>query len=227
MTRPLRLAIVDDYAVVIAGVASFLAEERVDVIETGASLPVITDVDVVLYDTFGQVTGKDLNLEDFVRDSGAKVVIYSWNLRPDLIDEAIAGGACGYLSKVLTGPVIVRALERIMAGETVILTGDHETSVGAEGDWPGRSAGLSPREAEVVALIARGLNNQEIAERAHVTLNSIKSYIRSAYRKIGVDTRTKAVLWAVANGFVPDIERTVDAALRQRPPAPAGDVPRA
>ena len=108
MTRPLRLAIVDDYAVVIAGVASFLAEERVDVIETGASLPVITDVDVVLYDTFGQVTGKDLNLEDFVRDSGAKVVIYSWNLQPDLIDEAIAGGACGYLSKVLTGPVIVR-----------------------------------------------------------------------------------------------------------------------
>ena len=45
--RPLRLAIVDDYAVVVAGVASFLAEERIDVVETGASMPVITDVDVV------------------------------------------------------------------------------------------------------------------------------------------------------------------------------------
>ena len=54
MNRPIRLAIVDDYAVVIAGVASFLAEERIDVVETGASLPVITDVDIVLYDTFGQ-----------------------------------------------------------------------------------------------------------------------------------------------------------------------------
>ena len=105
MKRPIRLAIVDDYAVVIAGVASFLAEERIDVVETGASLPVITDVDVVLYDTFGQVQGEGIDLEDFVRDSGAKVVIYSWNLRPDLIEEAIAGGACGYLSKVLTGPV--------------------------------------------------------------------------------------------------------------------------
>ena len=102
-----------------------------------------------------------------------------------------------------------------MNGEIVILAGDHETSVGGAGDWPGRSAGLSPREAEVVALITRGLSNQEIAERAHVSMNSIKSYIRSAYRKIGVERRTQAVLWAVANGFQPDTERT----SRSRPPA--------
>ena len=108
----------------------------------------------------------------------------------------MAGGASGYLSKVLTGPVIVEALERIMNGEIVILAGDHETSVGGAGDWPGRSAGLSPREAEIVALITRGLTNQEIAERAHISMNSIKSYIRSAYRKIGVERRTQAVLWA-------------------------------
>ena len=57
MKAPIRLAIVDDYAVVIAGVASFLAEERIDVVETAAGLPVLTDVDVVLYDTFGQVQG--------------------------------------------------------------------------------------------------------------------------------------------------------------------------
>jgi DNA-binding NarL/FixJ family response regulator len=223
--RPIRLAIVDDYAVVIAGVASFLAEELIDVVETGASMPVVSDVDVVLYDTFGQVQGQDIDLEDFVRDSGAKVVIYSWNLRPDLIEEAIAGGASGYLSKVLTGPVIVQALERIMAGEVVILAGDHETSVDAEGDWPGRSAGLSPREAEVLALICRGLSNQEIADRAHVSINSIKTYIRSAYRKIGVERRTQALLWALDNDFRPDTERTVDPSLRQRPAQPAVGVP--
>ena len=225
MKPPIRLAIVDDYAVVIAGVASFLAEERIDVVETGASMAVVTDVDVVLYDTFGQVQGRDLDLEDFVRDSGAKVVIYSWNLRPELIKEAMAAGASGYLSKVLTGPAIVRALEQILAGERVILTGDQESSVDGEGDWPGRSAGLSPREAEIIALISRGLSNQEIAERAHVTINSIKTYIRSAYRKIGVESRTQAVLWAVANGFVLDTERTIDPALRQRPASPTKTVP--
>jgi len=151
----LRLAIVDDYAVVVAGVASFLAAERIDVVETGATTSVISDVDIVLYDTFGQVEGVGLDLEDFVRDSGgAKAVIYSWNLNEELIDDALARGACGYLSKVLTGPAIVEALERIMAGETVVLVGDHESSSGAVGDWPGRDAGLSPREAEVLALIS-------------------------------------------------------------------------
>src|SRR5215203_1872092 len=186
VTRPIRLAIVNDYQVVVARVASILADEHIDVVETSASLPVIRDVDIVLYDTFGQVHGHGVDLEDFVRDSGAKVVIYSWNLRPSLIKQAIAEGASGYLSKVLTGPVIVEALERIANGEIVILAGDNESSVGGVGDWPGRAAGLSSREAEVMALITRGLSNQEIAERAHVSMNTVKSYIRSAYRKIGV-----------------------------------------
>jgi len=217
--HPIRLAIVDDFAVVVAGVASLLAEERIDVVETGVSLPVISDVDIVLYDTFGQVQGQGIDLEDYVRESGAKVVIYSWNLRPELIEQALAAGASGYLSKVLTGPAIVVALERIMAGETVILAGDHETSAGGAGDWPGRAAGLTPREAEVVALITRGLSNQEIAERSHISMNTIKSYVRSAYRKMGVQRRTQAVIWALENGFQLDTERLLDDSLQVRPPA--------
>lgn len=220
MKRPIRLAIVDDYAVVIAGVASFLADERIDVVETGASMPVVSDVDVVLYDTFGQVQGKGIDLEDYVRDSGAKVVVYSWNLRADLVREAMAGGASGYLSKVLTGPAIVAALERIMAGELVVMTGEHETSEEGAGDWPGRRSGLTPREAEVVALIARGLSNQDIAERVFMSINTIKSYIRSAYRKMEVESRTQAVIWAMAHGFGPDTERNLDASLRLRPIGP-------
>jgi DNA-binding NarL/FixJ family response regulator len=219
VARPLRLAIVDDYAVVVAGVASFLEAERIDVVETGASTPVVTDVDVVLFDTFGQIQGEGIDLEDFVRDSDAKVVIYSWNLKHQLIDQALAAGARGYLSKVLAGPEIVRALERVMEGEIVVLTGDHETSVGGEGDWPGRSVGLSSREAEMLALITQGLSNQEVAARAFIGMNSVKSYIRSAYRKIGVTSRTQAVLWAVDNGFKPDTLRTVDPALLVRPGA--------
>ena len=56
------------------------------------------------------------------------------------------------------------------------------------GDWPGREEGLTAREAEVLSLITMGLSNQEIAERTLLSLNSIKSYIRSAYRKIDVDS---------------------------------------
>jgi DNA-binding NarL/FixJ family response regulator len=199
-------------------VASFLAGEHIDVVETDASLPVISDVDIVLFDTFGQVDGDGIDLDDFIRDSGAKVVVYSWNLQPEMVEDAVARGARGYLSKVLTGPDIVAALERVMAGEVVILTGDHETSVGGSGDWPGRSAGLSPREAEILALITQGLSNREIADRAYLSINSVKTYIRSAYRKIGVTRRSQAVLWGVENGFQPDALRTVDPGLLIRRP---------
>jgi len=219
VNRPVRVAIVDDYAVVVAGVASFLASERIDVVETGAMAPVITDVDIVLYDTFGQVQGVGIDLQDFVRDSGAKVVIYSWNLEPEMIRQAMAGGASGYLSKVLTGPEVVAALERVMRGEVVILTGENETSVGGVGDWPGRSAGLSPREAEILALITQGLSNQEIADRVFISPNTVKTYVRSAYRKIGVERRSQAVVWGMVNGFEPDTLRTVNPALLKRPGA--------
>jgi len=225
VSNPIRLAIVDDYAVVIAGVASFLEAERIDVVETGATQPVITDVDIVLYDTFAQVEGTGIDLADFVRDSGAKVVVYSWNLEPRLIDEAIAGGARGYLSKVLTGPEIVAALQRVMRGEIVILPGDGEASIGGAGDWPGRSAGLTPREAEIIALITQGLSNLEIAARAFISINSVKSHIRGAYRKINVTRRSQAVLWGVQNGFQPDTLRTVDPALLLRRPRPVAGPP--
>lgn len=217
-SRPLRLAIVDDYAVVVAGVASFLAAERIEVVETGASQRVLSDVDIVLFDTFGQIDGNGIDLADYVRESGARVVVYSWNVEPQTVRQALAEGARGYLSKVLTGPEVVAALERVFAGEVVVLTGDAETSVGGAGDWPGRAAGLSSREAEVIALITQGLSNEEITKRIFVSINTVKSHIRSAYMKMGVDSRTKAVVWGVENGFKPDRLRTLDPALLARPP---------
>ena len=72
------------------------------------------------------------------------------------------------------------------------------------GDWPGREEGLTVREAEVLALITQGLSNAELADRTHLSINSVKTYIRSAYRRIGVRSRTEAVLWGVEHGFRPD-----------------------
>ena len=78
------------------------------------------------------------------------------------------------------------------------------------GEWPGQEAGLSARESEIIALITKGLTNQEIAERAYLSINSVKSYIRSAYRKIGVTRRSQAVAWGMQNGFEPDRVRRVE-----------------
>lgn len=73
--------------------------------------------------------------------------------------------------------------------------------------WPGQERGLSPREAELLALIVRGLTNQEMAERAYLSINTIKTYVRSCYRKIGVTSRSQAVVWGLRNGFDLDEQR--------------------
>ena len=98
--------------------------------------------------------------------------------------------------------------------------------VDGAGDWPGRSAGLSPREAEILALITQGLTNQDIADRVYLSINSVKTYIRSAYRKIDVERRPQAVLWGIANGFRPDSLRTTDPALLIRRPSTAAPTAR-
>lgn len=56
---------------------------------------------------------------------------------------------------------------------------------------------LTHREREIVSLIARGYSNQEIAAELYLSINSVKTYIRSAYRRIGVERRTQAVVWAL------------------------------
>ena len=225
---PVRLAIVNDYEIVVSGLASMLEEhrDRVHVVEINAQTPVLSDVDVVLVDTFGQLPRAGATLDDLVRDSDAPVVLYSWEMSPDGIANALTAGAGGYLSKSLRAREIVRALEAIRDGEVVVLAGDSETSVGGAGDWPGRSAGLSPREAEILALITQGLSNQEIAEQCYLSINSVKTYIRTAYRKIGVTRRSHAVLWGVDHGFKPETLGTVDPALLARPSPLASPGPR-
>jgi NarL family two-component system response regulator LiaR len=211
---PVRVAIVNDYEIVVAGVAGLLApfQTRIQVVELAANKSVKSDVDVVLYDTFGQVQGDGIDLEDLVHGSGAKVVIFSWNLQPGLVDAAIARGARGYLSKALNGEDLVKGIEQVHRGEIVTELRALDESRSDRGAWPGQEHGLTQREAEVVALITQGLTNQEIADRAYISINSVKTYIRTAYRKIGVTRRSQAVNWGMRHGFTPDYVRVLEAA---------------
>lgn len=72
----------------------------------------------------------------------------------------------------------------------------------------GIEQGLTRREAEMLGLIARGLSNQEIADAAFLSINSVKTHIRTAYRKLGVTRRSQAVGWVIrhrrASGDLPD-----------------------
>jgi NarL family two-component system response regulator LiaR len=206
-----RVALVNDYELVVVGVAALLEpyRDRVEVVELDSNLPVLRDVDVILYDTFGQVQGKGVDVDSLVDGGSAKVVIYSWNLHGLLVDDSLEAGASGYLSKGVEAEELVRAIERIHAGETLLPTNGGTANPRPESDWPGKEHGLTAREAEIIALITQGLSNQEIAERSYLSINSVKTYIRTAYRKIGVERRAQAVLWGIKHGFEPDVLRRV------------------
>lgn len=207
---PIRIALIDDYDVVLKGLAAMLApyRDRVAVAEIDANEPVTTSVDIALFDSFAQ-SEADGEIDVLVRSPYVRrVVVYTWNFQPDLIAAVRARGVAGYLSKTLPARALVDALEAVHAGQSVISDAPPLRARVTSGlDWPGRSEGLSDREAEILALITQGKTNVEIASLTYLSPNTVKSYIRSLYRKIHVDSRTQAVLWGVRNGFTPDHHR--------------------
>ena len=165
------------------------------------------DVDVALYDTFAQSEADDDRLDVLLDNPhAARVAVYTWSFHRALIDIALAKGVGGYLSKTLPAAELVDALERIHAGEVVVSPTPPTTSRPVVGlDWPGRAEGLTEREAEIMALITQGNSNAEIAALTYLSINSVKTHIRNAYRKVGVTSRTQAVLWGVDHGFKVEI----------------------
>ena len=207
---PILIALVNDYDVVTRGLATMLDgyRERVLIAEIDTNLGVNDEVDIVLYDTFAQPESDVEELRTLVENPRAKrVVVYTWNFHPGLIERAREQGMHGYLSKTLPARDLVLALEAVHAGELVISDQAPRARTTPGLDWPGRGEGLTDREAEVLALITQGMSNAQVAELTFLSPNTIKSYIRSIYRKIGATSRTQAVLWGVAHGFTPDHHR--------------------
>jgi DNA-binding NarL/FixJ family response regulator len=208
--RPITVALVDDYDVVIKGVANMFDNyrDRVVVAELDATTGVKDPVDIALYDSFAQPESDDREITTLINNPCAhRVVVYTWNFHPDLIASARQHGAHGYLSKTLPARELVAALEAVHAGELIISEPGPRPRSAPGLDWPGRTEGLSDRESEVLALITQGKSNADVARLTYLSPNTVKSYIRSIYRKINAGSRTQAVLWGIDHGFTPDHRR--------------------
>lgn len=217
MTKPLQLTLHNDFPVVALGLRTMLAPfgDRVVLVEVATEMPVLGPVDLTLFDTFGTVRSEDHDIDRILSsDAAGRVAVYSWNMHPQLVDDALSKGCSGYVSKGLDGKELVEVLERIHGGEVVVSTETDDRNDGkkaiaekSEVSWPGKNEGLSPRESEIIAMIVQGHTNNDIAERSYLSINSVKSYIRSAYRKMGVERRSQAVRWGMENDLLPVKDR--------------------
>ncbi len=207
--EPIRVAIVNDYEVVVRGLCAMIEPRPAfEVVELDVHTDPVRWVDIALVDTFAgeRRVGDDLRAI-IERHNVRRVVAYTWDLHPDLISQARDAGIAGYLSKAITAEELAEALVDIHAGEPVFAAPSTDEVDVTLGDWPGRKEGLSPREAEVLGLIVQGLSNDEIARRLFLSINSVKSYIRMAYRKAGVIRRSQAIIWGIEHGFEPKPRR--------------------
>src|SRR3954453_11129514 len=155
MSEPITVALVDDYDVVLAGVERMLSgyRDRVAVVEMDANTTVEDNVDIVLYDAFAQPESDQAEIGVLVGNRRAsRVVVYTWNFDPELVETARREGVSGYLSKTLAAHELVEALEAVHAGEMVISPPPGRTASAPGLDWPGRVEGLTDRESEILAL---------------------------------------------------------------------------
>jgi DNA-binding NarL/FixJ family response regulator len=123
LPTPITVALVDDYDVVLEGVARMLDRyrDRIAIAQIDANEPVTDPVDIALYDSFAQPESDQDEIAVLVRNSKARrVVVYTWNFHPDLITRARDHGVHGYLSKTLPASELVAALEAVHAGEVVV-----------------------------------------------------------------------------------------------------------
>jgi two-component system, NarL family, response regulator LiaR len=193
---PVRLGVFEESELVATGLAAMLRRFAHRVQVSDFEPLKAQDFDVVLVDPFDGLERDDQAVvQQLVNLGAARVVVYTWRLDRVSVDRAFAAGACGYVSKSLGAGALVAAVESVHTGNHPIDLTDSRQEA-APADPPG-DPGLSPREEQVLSLIQQGLSNQEIAEALYVSANSVKTYIRQLYRKLGVTRRSQAVAFAM------------------------------
>ncbi len=204
MNEPDRVAINDENELVLAGVTSLLHQfpDRVQLVAwDGSAL-----ADVVLYGVQEEARSHDPILHSLLRSTSATIVAFGWRQEAPQAQLALACGAHGFVSKQLTATELVERIAHLRGTRD-----PHVPLPAAGGCHPGvGDAGLTPRETDVLGLVASGQTNAEIALSLFLSINSVKTYIRSGYRKIGVERRSQAVLWAVQHGLVDSSTRVAD-----------------
>lgn len=199
MPRPTRVLVCSDHDVVRTGISALLDDDpRLETRVGGVDVLVMEGADVVLYDVLGLLDNDGSELDRIIKETDVAVLAVTRDLRPDLADAALAKGVDGCVSLGASHDELHAAVEAAAWGD--LRGGDGGVDFTVNPAHDGTVPHLAPREAEVLGLIVEGLSNAEIAERLYLSINSVKTYIRGAYRRIDVQTRSQAVVWAMQHG---------------------------
>ncbi|MGA5298586.1 response regulator [Nucisporomicrobium flavum] len=207
MPEPIRVLVVDDHPVVRQGLRTFLdlQDDLTVVGEAADGAEAVTAAgelrpDVVLLDL--RMPGADgIAALRGLRETGnaARVLVVTSFTEPAAVLPAVHAGAAGYVYKDIDPPALASAIRSVHAGH-VLLHPDVARLL-TEGRAGAGDPQLTPREREVLAAIARGRANREIARQLGLAEKTVKTHVSAILTKLGLQDRTQAALYAVRAGL--------------------------
>ena len=216
--RPIRILMIDDHAVLRAGLRMII-ESRMGMVVVGEaenrreSLAAIAQEppDIILLDLdLGDENGLDLLPELLTAVRDARIILLTGIRDAEVQRRAILLGAMGLVSKQKAADTVIRAIEKVYAGEVwldramiaSILNDRVNPNVAPDQNTETlRIAKLTEREREVIRLIGEGIKNRQIAERMYISEATVRHHLTSVFAKLGVEDRFELVIYAFQHGL--------------------------
>jgi two-component system, NarL family, response regulator LiaR len=206
----IRVLVADDHAVVRQGLRTFLElqddiEVVADVADGEQALEAVAehDPDVVLMDlVLPVVDGVEAIRRIAAQRPATRVIALTSFLDDDKLFPAVRAGAAGYLLKDVEPHELVRAIRTVHAGEALLHPAVATRLMEEVAGRDDPSEPLTPREREVVALIARGRSNKRIAAELGISQKTVKAHVSNILAKLDLSDRTQVAMRAVREGWV-------------------------
>jgi DNA-binding NarL/FixJ family response regulator len=203
--------IADDHELVRKGLASLFKDSPVKICGEAASGDEAVrqarklKPNVVLLDVrLGEADGLDVIKRIRSAAPAARVVMLSAFDNPTYVARAVAAGAHDYLLKNVSRDDLIAAVVGAAAGETPARAGELRRVAGQMASRErskNKDVPLTPRETQVLRLIAMGLSNQEIADALEISVETVKEHVQNLLRKLALGDRTQAAVWALRHGL--------------------------
>ena len=217
--QAIKLVLIEDHAVVSAGLRVLLESEPglsvvgvADNREDGLALAAKVKPDLVLLDIMlGDDNSLDFLPELLANNPKTRVIVLTGSQDPQIHRQAIALGAMGLVLKEHASDILLKAIERVSAGEAWfdpsmmanVLTEMARASQGEKADpEAAKIAALTERERQVIHLIGEGLKNKQIADRLFITETTVRHHLTSIFDKLDVSDRLELVIYAYRHNLV-------------------------